>query len=185
MLAAVGYGELKTKQIVDRLVHRYQATMPKEENKPHAPKKSTGANSILIEGEDGMQVHICKCCNPLPGDKIVGYVTRGRGINVHRDDCENVKTLEPERLIKAEWSGVAAGKFSATLYVFATNTSAINQTTELFGSMNIELTHIAAAVDKDKNVKIEVTIELASRDELIAVKNRLMQIKTVTDVVRG
>ena len=185
VLAAVGYGELKTKQIVDRLVHRYQATMPKEENKPHAPKKSTGANSILIEGEDGMQVHICKCCNPLPGDKIVGYVTRGRGINVHRDDCENVKTLEPERLIKAEWSGVAAGKFSATLYVFATNTSAINQTTELFGSMNIELTHIAAAVDKDKNVKIEVTIELASRDELIAVKNRLMQIKTVTDVVRG
>ena len=93
--------------------------------------------------------------------------------------------MERERLIAAEWSGVAAGKFSATLYVYATSTLAINQTTEVFSGMKIELTHIAAAVDKDKNVKIEVTVELANREELLAVKNKLMQIKTVTDVVRG
>ena len=185
VFAAIGNGELKPKQIVDKLVHRYQQTLPKEEVKPQTVKKPTGANGVLIDGEDGMQVHMCKCCNPLPGDAIIGYITRGRGINVHRADCENVKTLEPERLIKAEWSGVAAGKFSATLYVFATGTAAINQVTEVFGGMSIEMTHIAAAVDKDKNVKIEVTIELAGREELLAVKNKLMQIKNVTDVVRG
>ena len=139
----------------------------------------------MIDGEDGMQVHLCKCCNPLPGDAIVGYITRGRGINVHRADCDNVATLEKERLIKAEWSGVAAGKFSVTLYVFATSTLAINQTTEVFSGMKVEMTHIAAAVDKDKNVKIEVTIELKDREELLVVKNKLLQIKTVTDVVRG
>lgn len=186
VFAAIGYGELKTKQIIDKLVHRYQLTVPKEEIKPpHIPKKTSASNSVLIDGEDGMQVHMCKCCNPLPGDRIIGYITRGRGINVHRADCENIATLEPERLIKAEWSGVAAGKFSATLYVFATSTSAINQTTEVFGGMGIEMTHIAAAVDKDKNVKIEVTIELTGREEMLAVKNKLLQIKTVTDVVRG
>lgn len=186
VFAAIGYGELKTKQIIDKLVHRYQQTVPKEEIKPpHIPKKTSASNSILIDGEDGMQVHMCKCCNPLPGDRIIGYITRGRGINVHRADCENIATLEPERLIKAEWSGVAAGKFSATLYVFATSTSAINQTTEVFSGMGIEMTHIAAAVDKDKNVKIEVTIELTGREEMLAVKNKLLQIKTVTDVVRG
>ena len=186
VFAAIGYGELKTKQIIDKLVHRYQLTAPKEEIKPpHIPKKTSASNSVLIDGEDGMQVHMCKCCNPLPGDRIIGYITRGRGINVHRADCENIATLEPERLIKAEWSGVAAGKFSATLYVFATSTSAINQTTEVFGGMGIEMTHIAAAVDKDKNVKIEVTIELTGREEMLAVKNKLLQIKTVTDVVRG
>ncbi len=183
--AAIGCGELRTKQIIDKLVHRYQQTVPKEEIKVVEPKKKVSANGILIDGEDGMQTHLCKCCNPLPGDPIIGYITRGRGINVHRMDCENVATLESERLIKAEWSGVAAGKFSATLYVYATSTSAINLTTEVFSSMNIELTHIAAAVGKDKNVKIEVTIELADREELVAVKNKLLQIKSVTDVVRG
>ena len=185
VLAAVGFGELKPKQIIDRLVNKYREIAPKEEVKPVQPKKSTAVNSVLIDGEDGMQVHMSKCCNPLPGDRIVGYITRGRGINVHRSDCENVALLEPERLIKAEWSGVAAGKFSATLYVYATSTLAINQTTEVFAGMGIEMTHIAAAVDKDKNVKIEVTVELSGREELLAVKNKLLQIKTVTDVVRG
>ena len=185
VLAAIGYGELKPKPIIDKLVQRYLQTVPKEEVKEHVAKKATGGNGVLIDGEDGMQVHLCKCCNPLPGDQIIGYVTRGRGINVHRSDCENVRSLEPERLINAEWSGVAAGKFSATLYVYATSTLAINQTTEVFNGMKVEMTHIAAAVDKDKNVKIEVTIELANREELIAVRNKLLQIKTVTDVVRG
>ena len=185
VLAAIGYGELKPKPIIDKLVQRYRETTPKEEVKERPVKKATGNSGILIDGEDGMQIHLCKCCNPLPGDEIVGYVTRGRGINVHRADCENVKTMEKERLIAAEWSGVAAGKFSATLYVYATSTAAINQTTEVFNGMKIELTHITAAVDKDKNVKIEVTIELGGREELFAVKNKLLQIKTVTDVVRG
>lgn len=185
VLAAIGYGELKPKPVIDKLVQRYRETVPKEEIKERPVKKVTGNSGILIDGEDGMQIHLCKCCNPLPGDEIVGYVTRGRGINVHRADCENVKTMEKERLIAAEWSGVAAGKFSATLYIYATSTAAINQATEVFSGMKIELTHINASVDKDKNVKIEVTIELANREELFAVKNKLLQIKTVTDVVRG
>ncbi len=186
VLAAVGYGELKPKQIIDKLVHRYLQTIPKEEAKhPVVRKSSSSGNNVLIDGEDGMQIHLCKCCNPLPGDRIIGYITRGRGINVHRADCKNVSDLENERLIKAEWSGVVAGKFSVTLVVFADETSAINKVTELFSSMNVELTHIAAAVDKDKKVKIEVTAELGGREELISLKNKLMQIKSVTDVVRG
>ncbi|MBP5404892.1 MAG: bifunctional (p)ppGpp synthetase/guanosine-3',5'-bis(diphosphate) 3'-pyrophosphohydrolase [Clostridia bacterium] len=186
VLAAVGCGELKPKQIIDKLVHRYLQTIPKEEAKQTVVRKpSSSGNNVLIDGEDGMQVHLCKCCNPLPGDRIIGYVTRGRGINVHRADCKNVTELENDRLIKAEWSGVVAGKFSVTLVVFADETSAINKVTELFSSMNVELTHIAAAVDKDKKVKIEVTAELAGREELISLKNKLMQIKSVTDVVRG
>lgn len=186
VLAAVGYGELKPKQIIDKLVHRYLQTLPKEKAKqPVVRKSASSGNNVLIDGEDGMQIHLCKCCNPLPGDRIIGYITRGRGINVHRADCKNVADLENERLIKAEWSGVVAGKFSVTLVVFADETSAINKVTELFSSMNVELTHIAAAVDKDKKVKIEVTAELGGREELISLKNKLMQIKSVTDVVRG
>lgn len=187
VLAAVGYGELKPKQIIDKLVHRYLQTVPQEAGAaiPHERKKTSNESSVLIDGEDGMQVHMCKCCNPLPGDKIIGYVTRGRGINVHRADCENVLALEQDRLIKAEWSGVAAGKFSASLTVFATSTAAINRVTELFLGMGVELSQINATVDKDKNVKIDVTVELADREELTAVKNKLAQIKTVTDVVRG
>ena len=185
VLAAIGYGELKTKQIIDRLVHKYLQTVPKEEVKPQTVKKTSSGKGVLIDGEDGMQVHLCRCCNPLPGDRIIGYVTRGRGINVHREDCENVTTLEKDRLIRAEWSDVAAGKFSASLTIFADSTAAINRVTELFSSMNVELTHIAAAVDRDKKVKIEVTAELGGREELLSLKNKLMQIKSVTDVVRG
>ena len=186
VLAAVGYGELKTKQIIDKLVHRYQQTVPKEQQlKPQTAKRAKSESGVLIDGEDGMQIHMCKCCNPLPGDDIIGYVTRGRGINVHRADCVNVATLEKDRLIKAEWSGVAAGKFSASLTVFATSTSAINQVTEVFIGMGIDLSQMNASVDKDKNVKIEVTVELADREELTAVKNKLAAIKTVTDVKRG
>ncbi len=186
VLAAVGYGELKTKQIIDKLVHRYQQTVPKEQQvKTQTEKRPKGESGVLIDGEDGMQVHMCKCCNPLPGDDIIGYVTRGRGINVHRADCINVSSLEKDRLIKAEWSGVAAGKFSASLTVFATSTAAINQVTELFTQLGIELSQMNACVDRDKNVKIDVTIELANREELTNVKNKLAAIKTVTDVKRG
>jgi len=185
VLAAIGYGELKTKPIIDKLVHRYLQTVPSEQVvRTPIEKKPKSESGVLIDGEDGMQTHLCKCCNPLPGDQIVGYVTRGRGINIHRSDCENVATLERERMIKAEWSGVAAGKFSASLTIYATDTTAINRLTELFISMGVSMSQINAAVDKNKNVKIDVTVELSDREELTAVKNKILQIKTVTDVTR-
>lgn len=193
VFAAIGYGELKTKQIISRLVQLYKENMPKEHinseiEKPKqltAEKKSKCGSNILIDGESGMQIHLCHCCNPLPGDAIIGYVTRGRGINVHRADCVNVAALDAERKIRAEWADVTAGKFMVSLTIFATNSaSVIAALSSLLDSNNIEICHLNATLDKDKNAKIDVNLELTSRDQLDSIKKKIGSLKNVIGVSR-
>ena len=80
------------------------------------------SNGVVVKGEAGMLVRFAKCCSPLPGDEIIGYITRGRGVSVHRADCINVRDIvanEPERLVEVAWAGDASGTFSAEIQIIA------------------------------------------------------------------
>mgnify|MGYP000456007467 CR=1 FL=1 len=137
VLAAIGHGGLKEGQVVNRLVEEYGKDHKKEitdatilekiseanNQKVHIAKSKSG---IVVKGIDDMAVRFSKCCNPVPGDEIVGFVTRGRGMTIHRTDCVNMlhlSAVERERLIDAEWENNAetegGGQYLAELKMYA------------------------------------------------------------------
>ena len=129
VLAAIGHGGLKEGQVVNRLVEEYGKDHKKEitdatilekiseanNQKVHIAKSKSG---IVVKGIDDMAVRFSKCCNPVPGDEIIGYITRGRGVTIHRLDCPNiVNTDEPERLIEATWIKQTSGTFQVNIEI--------------------------------------------------------------------
>ena len=127
LYATIGFGGLSTLQLLNRLAEEYKkqnkaeapplpiVEKPAEEAKKPAP--SSSSNGVIVKGESGMLVRFARCCNPLPGDAIVGYITRGRGVSVHRADCVNLKDagVEPERMIEVEWESSGAGSYEADI----------------------------------------------------------------------
>lgn len=167
LYAAVGCGDLSTSKIVTRI-----SESDKTEDTlmiTHAPSKSaTGGNAVTLMGMRGMQTAIAHCCNPAPGDPIIGYITRGRGVSIHREDCPNIlRTHEHERLIKVSW-GEPARTFPVSIEIKAYDRQGLmsdisnvlsNENTNVI-NMNLKINHNLAAV----NLIIEVTdIEQLSR----------------------
>ena len=124
LYASVGFGGLTTNQIIVKLIDYFKRDLlsknPVAEIKTTSTTgKSSSGNGVLIRGYDDFLVRLSHCCNPVPGDKIVGYVSRGRGVSVHCVDCPNVKNMEPERLIEAKWDDVISQNFLASLKIIA------------------------------------------------------------------
>ena len=110
MYAAVGYGSLSLNQVVIKLIAGNKDIAEKIKTQQSVRKKQEGGNkekSVIIKGVDDLLVRFSRCCSPVPGDEIVGYISRGRGVCVHRADCPSIKNMEPERLVKAEWANMS------------------------------------------------------------------------------
>ncbi len=199
VMAAIGYGELTAAQVATRLIARRKeeeeaalAAQPVEAAPaPVIDPKFTRAapqdGSVLINGQAGMLVRMSRCCSPVPGDKIVGYTSRGRGISVHRADCINIQTAEPGRLLPAEWAGVVAGKFDVSLTIIADDRP--NLIADVCGVINsqpnVNMTSIGAGVDrKSGDAVINMTVEVDSTDTLGRLKNKFQSVKGVVSVER-
>lgn len=190
LYAGVGAGTIRTESLASFFTHRYIEGI-KEETKEtviHAPNK-TATGGILVEGDDGMLFRLAKCCSPVPGDPIVGYISRGRGIVIHRADCANLTSAEKERLCTTEWASVSAGaKFSVSLTIIALNRK--NLTADVCQVLNnmdkVQLVGINANAfrNSDKAV-IMVGLEVDSVATLESVKKTLRNIKDVIEVKRS
>ena len=121
LFAAVGYGSITSTQVVNKLIQEYEKR--ENENKPAKVLTSLvvkrGKDGVLIDGDSGMLVRYAGCCNPILGEDIVGYISRGRGVTIHKADCHNVQFLEKERLIKAEWADKSATFKIVNVNIFA------------------------------------------------------------------
>ena len=148
-------------------------------------KRSSG-NGVLIRGYDDFLVRLSHCCNPVPGDKIVGYVSRGRGVSVHCVDCPNVKNMEPERLIEAKWDDVISENFQATIKIYCENKGGILAAiTTVISNMKIQITGANARSDADNGTaEITVTIEVKSTNEVDEVIRKLKTLPAIIDVHR-
>lgn len=194
--AAIGYGELTSGQVVQKLMALYreeqaQLVPPVEEDSPVNPRFTqvkASDSAVLINGQSGMLVRLGRCCSPVPGDRIVGYISRGRGISVHRVDCVNVKGVEPERLLPAEWANVAAGRFEASLSIKAVDRPQL--VGDVCGAINamgnaVTLTSLGAGIDKRKgNAVINLSVQVDSKETLQMLKNKFLQVRGVIDVDR-
>ncbi len=205
LLAAVGHGALKEGQIVNRLIELYEednkkeltdAEIEKNINETAAPRPMPYSRrksaSIVVRGIGDVAVRFPKCCNPLPGDEIIGYVTRGRGVTIHRTDCINVvqvPEVERERLINAEWSAEALEnnheKYIVNIMIKANNRSGLlADVSRTMSDLDIDMLTVNTRVDRQGEATIQMSFETASREEYEHIKSKLRGIKDVREVER-
>ena len=191
LYASVGFGGLTTNQIIVKLIDYFKRDLlsknPVAEIKTTSTTgKSASGNGVLIRGYDDFLVRLSHCCNPVPGDKIVGYVSRGRGVSVHCVDCPNVKNMEPERLIEAKWDDVISQNFLASLKIYCENKGGIlAAVTTIISNMKISITGAFARSDNDTGTaEITVMLEVKSTDQVEDVIKKLKTLPEVIDVHR-
>ena len=191
LYASVGFGGLTTNQIIVKLIDYFKRDLlsknPVAEIKTTSTTgKSSSGNGVLIRGYDDFLVRLSHCCNPVPGDKIVGYVSRGRGVSVHCVDCPNVKNMEPERLIEAKWDDVISQNFLASLKIYCENKSGIlAAVTTIISNMKISITGAFARSNNDNGTaEITVMLEVKSTDQVEDVIKKLKTLPEVIDVHR-
>jgi len=190
MYAAVGYGGITTGQILTKLIgeyrkeHKIDAAMQKVASKP---KKATVASGVIVKGYDDMLVRFAKCCNPVPGDKIVGYITRGRGVSVHRLDCSNVGTVdfEEERMIDVAWAKDESSSYNVEIQVSADDRSGlIAELTNQLYDMGYSITSVNARMTKNSVAMILVGLEISDITQLDDIISHLKKLAGVRDVFR-
>lgn len=204
ILAALGHGGLKEGQIVNRLAEEYSKDHRKEltdesvlekvaeaaKNKVHITRSKSG---IVVKGIDDMAVRFSRCCNPVPGDEIVGFITRGRGMSIHRTDCVNIIHLseaERVRLIPAEWEkpeeGTDTGSYLAEIKMYANDRQGLlMDMSKVFTEMNIDVKSMNVRTSKQGTATIEAAFIVRGREELGKVIGKLRQIVGVLDIERA
>ena len=202
VLAAIGHGGLKEGQVVNRLLEEYEKEHKKEITDENILEKISEANKqrvhiaksksgIVVKGINDMAVRFSKCCNPVPGDEIVGFVTRGRGMSIHRTDCINIINLsdvERSRLITAEWEDndlEEGGQYLAELKIFADDRRGLLlDISKVFTEEKIDVKSMNTRTSKKGTATMEMGFVVHGREELNRVIGKLRQIESVIDIER-
>ncbi|MBE5756258.1 MAG: bifunctional (p)ppGpp synthetase/guanosine-3',5'-bis(diphosphate) 3'-pyrophosphohydrolase [Clostridiales bacterium] len=185
MYASVGFGAVGTNQVLVKLIDYYRKEVAVPEIKTYNAKK-TPSSGVIVKGMSGLLVRYAGCCNPVPGDKIVGFISRGRGVAVHRADCPNIKSIEPDRLIETEWASNIGGEFTASIKVVAEEQGDIlSAVSTKCASMNLKIILINGRFDqKTKNAVVDFSILLNSKQDLDTLISKLKQEPKIIDVFR-
>ena len=206
VLASVGHGGLKEGQVINKMIEERTKKLKREvtdatildaigdNNKPAVVpiKGSKSKSGITVKGIHDLAVRFSKCCSPVPGDEIVGFVTRGRGITIHRTDCINVLNLpeiERSRLIDAEWQGVeednSAATYSTEISIFANNRIGMFvDISKIFTEREIDIKAMSSRVNKQGKATITMSFDIHGIEELNNLMAKLRQIDGVLDIER-
>ncbi|MBQ7064420.1 MAG: bifunctional (p)ppGpp synthetase/guanosine-3',5'-bis(diphosphate) 3'-pyrophosphohydrolase [Firmicutes bacterium] len=207
VLAAVGHGGVKEGQVVNRLYEEYRkehlASLTDEdvlhlvsEKQPESSSREDSltqkkGSAIIVKGLHDLAVRFSKCCDPVPGDEIVGYITRGRGVSIHRTDCVNIIMLpeeERKRLIEADWevNSVDGFKFQSSIQVITDERPGVLvEITQVINEAGLTILYLDARVSKDHLTDtFNITLEITSKHQLDQLSNKLMKIRGMRDIVR-
>ena len=196
-MAALGYGGVTLHGIMTKLIEAYKKEIrintPPDVSKllaklkPHNTK-SKDDHGILVEGETGVMVRLAKCCNPVPGDAIVGYITRGRGVSVHRADCSNilVNTGEYERMIGVYWDLAVGNLYRVTVEVTGKDRpDLITDVMMVLSENKIKISSLNARVGKDNVAAITLTLDITNLNQLEHIMIKMRLVKNVYSVHRA
>ena len=194
LYAAIGYGGIQLWRLMPRIRENYNKIKKPVEENPEVryqkvPSKATGG--VIIDGIDNCLIKFSKCCNPLPGDDIIGFITRGYGVSIHKRNCTNVpkdisKAMEPERWVNAHWAGDIEDEFESTLEILATDrTGLLADLTNQLSSMHIFIHTLNSRELKDNNAIIYATITVNGLDHLKSVISRLSNINGIISIGRS
>ncbi len=191
VLALVGYGELTSLQVINKLVELYKSEHAQEIDSVEKLTKKTSSKrqsgGVVIKGEHGLKYRFSQCCSPLPGDEILGYISRNGGVVIHRTDCPNCKGFEPERIIETEWSTSCEEKFVVNLVISAFDrTGLVIEVATLITNMKVAMTSISAKSEKNNLATIKVSVEVANANMLRILMDKITQsIKGIREIKRA
>ena len=205
MLAAVGHGGIKEGQIANRLAEEWRKDKEEkltdedallkldESTSQEVPSghRNTSKSGIVVKGLNDLAVHFSHCCNPIPGDEIVGFVTRGRGISVHRTDCVNIVNLpesEKDRLIDAEWQRLpdsASQSYLTEIQIFAMDRiGLLADISKTIAEQELEIVSLGTRTNRNGIVTCVIKFRTKNTDDVQKVMARLRQIDGIRDVQR-
>ena len=203
MYAAIGYGGISSGQVLHKLIElnrkaeKVQSIQQSLEAAAETPAGSAGilpakknashGNSVIVSGDPNMAVRFGNCCNPLPGDPIVGDVTRGRGVSIHRADCKNLQSLrlDKERFLPVEWNMDDSERFSATVQLHLVDkTGSLLEISKLLTASNIYISDMSAQTSPDGVAVMRMTFMVSDTAQLNSIISSLKRLKSVIDVRR-
>lgn len=202
-LATIGHGALKESQVANRMQEEYRKDHPlvttdeevlkqlEDANIERQPSERRSKSGIVVKGLYDIAVHLSKCCSPVPGDEIVGFVTRGRGVSIHRTDCINMMNLsdmDKARLIEAEWSHDSAGSdgtYLAEINIYGNNrTGLLVDLTRTFTERGIDINSIHSKTSKQGVATISISFETKGKEQVNGLIEKLRQVESVIDIER-
>ncbi|MCG7336948.1 bifunctional (p)ppGpp synthetase/guanosine-3',5'-bis(diphosphate) 3'-pyrophosphohydrolase [Sporosarcina sp. ACRSM] len=198
MYAAVGFSGITAQQVVNRLAEKMRREREKQDTIDKIVSEINSASStkmtesgVIVKGIENLLIRLSKCCNPVPGDQIVGFITKGRGVSVHRSDCPNITTCENEeddRLIDVEWAvGPSTSKkeFHVDIEVSAFDRQGVlNEVMMVIADMKTPIVAVNGKMDRDKIARIHLTIKITDIAHLHRIVDRIKQIRDIYSVQR-
>ncbi|MGM0602361.1 MAG: RelA/SpoT family protein [Bacillota bacterium] len=185
----IGYSNLSPKQIVSKLDDYEPDEEIEKKLTPKTKSKSSVDKGVSVRGMENMLVRMAKCCNPVPGDDIIGYITRGRGVSVHRTDCRNLQRLkksEPERIIEVDWDRGRTESYQVDLRIDAVNKNALlNDITLLIKEEKLNLLSVMARTSKNNRAVVNLSLELSSVEHMHDIMKKIESISGVLNVNRS
>jgi len=182
---AIGYKKLNPVQLINKLIpqEKKQETQVKEE----IVKEKKADRGIKIEGVDNILIRYAKCCYPVPGDDIIGYITRGRGVTIHRAECPNLKNFSQEegRFIKVDWHDTEDNSFPVNIKIISSDRkSLISDISMVLSNYKAGIKYIKGVANKNNVAIINLTIAVNTLDHLKEIMARLRSLKAVKEVIR-
>ncbi|MCI8435797.1 MAG: bifunctional (p)ppGpp synthetase/guanosine-3',5'-bis(diphosphate) 3'-pyrophosphohydrolase [Clostridia bacterium] len=186
MYAAIGYGGFTVNQILLKLIDFY-----KREQNEKRPERAVGAvrktdgQGIIVKGHDDLLVRLARCCNPVPGDDIIGFISRGRGIAIHRKSCPNLKNIEDFRLIEAHWANAGTAPFVVTLQIEAANSGdLLAKITSSISGLKLSIDSLNARLDKNQRAIINLGVRVQNIEQVETLLSKVEAIAEVEKVFR-
>ena len=195
MYAAVGFGANSAVKVVARILQEYRKEHEEENieekieelNKQKERKQKISSSGVVVKGIDNCLVKLSKCCNPLPGDEIIGYITKGRGVSVHRKDCINVNDLltEENRIIDVKWYEETKEEYNVNIEVLANDRHGLLvDILTILKDTKAKLMGVTTKTTKDRIAIIDLNIEIENIEELKKVIKAIRKVDSVYEVRR-
>jgi GTP pyrophosphokinase len=199
LYASLGFGGITINKVISKLKEEYKKTLKPEEleeqifeavssQKSEKKKKIVPENGIVVKDIENCLVRLSRCCNPVPGDDIIGYITRGRGVSVHRKDCVNViNAPDPaDRIIEVSWYSANNVAYKADITVMANDrTALLMEITNVIGEARIPLKAINARTTKEQIAIMNLTLEIVDTEQLEKIIKKLKKVAGVFEVTRN
>jgi len=198
LYASLGFGGITVNKVIGKLKEEFKKTLKPEEieqffepikvQKPEKKKKNVPENGVVVKGIENCLVRLSRCCNPVPGDDIIGYITRGRGVSVHRKDCFNVTNASDtaERIIEVSWYSSNNVAYKADITVMANDrTALLMEITNVIGESRIPLKAINARTTKEQIAIMNLTLEIVDTEQLEKIIKKLKKVSGVFEVTRN
>ncbi|QOL25568.1 GTP diphosphokinase [Thalassotalea sp. LPB0316] len=195
LYAAIGTANIRLQQVMNYLQQLIKKSQPEEEIDPQSlvsqssQAKTSSDNAITVSGVGNLLTHMAKCCHPVPGDEIEGFITQGRGISVHRKDCEQLATSleqQPERGVEVQWGDDVKSTYQVTIAIISGDRSGLlRDVSTLIANERISILGMQSQTDKAKqNSRMSITMEIANAEVLARLTNKILQLDDVSEVIR-